>query len=650
VTTTEGLQTGSRSPDGTDEVDVLTLVPEAWGAWWRSLRARWRRVDSAALAVIVGQLLVVGPVVVRGSFYIDDWRAQSYAAGQPFWPWIVQSNGTHFSPGARTLDWLQTTYFPLDHGVAVVVTLVVRVLLGVACWRLLRRLTGPRAAALIPLVVVLSTASLLPATAWYRQSITMLPSVIALVLATEAFVRLVARPRVRTLGAVAGWFLIGLCFLEKTLVLGPWLLGLSLLCLPSLLGLRTRLVIRRAVAPVVVVGLLSIAFLAVYARSGEYNQGSKDYGSAADVLDMVRLNLTHALGPALVGGPWQWDYPSPYYGVGDPPLWLMAVAAVVVAVYAIVLARQAPVRLVGGLVAFLALYVASAAITAVGRLPGLGSLAGLDLRMWTDVVVLTVLLAGAVALGPARGRNVGVLRHSATGTRTAGRARPAVVVVGAVALAGVMANVGHSTVTYAQEWSANPAGAYVASLRADLDAVPGRPSLLSVEATSVVPFIDPFFSTEELLAPLPRQVDYHLDTPGTLMATDDGTLRTISWTTVATAPKGPQPNCGWALPPGSGPLTVTFAQKAPYFLDNQLRLSLLVSAPTQVDVAATDATGRSVISTRSATVLPRGIFRLSYRLVRDAEPVSFTISASSPDAGLCVTAATIGRPQPVPAP
>jgi hypothetical protein len=652
VAVTEAPSAGTDRSSDADEVDLLNLLPPSWRRWWSSVPARWRRADSAALAVILGQLLIVGPVVARGSLYIDDWRAQSYAAGQPFWPWIVESNGTHFSPGARTIDWLQTTLFPLQHGPAVVITLLVRVVLGVAIWAALRLLVGPRSGAVVALALALTTASLLPATAWYRQSITELPAIIAILLCTASLVRFVRRPRWSGVLAVLVWLALGLAFLEKTVVVVPWLVGLSIFLLPSTLGLPRRTVLRRAALPVAAATALVLGFVAAYLSSPNYDKGNVSQVSVADLGSLVWQNLTRALPPAVVGGPWQWAYPTPYYGVADPPGWLVVSALVVVLATILLAVRRSPGWTLAVIAAFLFFYLPCVAVVAAGRLSRFGPAAGLELRLWADAIVMVIVLGAVMLLGGGARRP----RAAEPATLVAGAEEPHAAPTGrgrrlarwipaGLALVAVTVNVAHSTVLFAQEWAKNPAGDYVARLRADVAADGSRPSLVAVAAPAVVPvWVQPDYSTEDLLAPLRTGVTFHITGPGTVMALDAGSLGAPRWSTVSDVVPPPSGWCGYAVPAGGRPFQVDFPSVVPYFRDAQLRVAVLLSRRTDLEVELQGADGPWTPATRSGVSLAAGAYRLMWRLPDSSRPASFTIRATDPTARLCITGASIAAP------
>ena len=99
------------------EVDTDTPV-----ATRRVPHARVRRLYVVASSVIALHVAAVTWLSAGGGLYIDDIRAQAYAAGRPFYPFVIESNRTHLAPGARTIDWFMARYAPLEHWPAVVIT------------------------------------------------------------------------------------------------------------------------------------------------------------------------------------------------------------------------------------------------------------------------------------------------------------------------------------------------------------------------------------------------------------------------------------------------------------------------------------------------------------------------------------------------
>ena len=97
------------------------------------------RRQHVGVVLVAAHVAAVLWLVVGGGLYIDDVRAQAYAAGRSWWPFVIESNRTHLSPGARTVDWFMATYAPLAHWPAVVLTAGTALLLGWATLRLTAR-------------------------------------------------------------------------------------------------------------------------------------------------------------------------------------------------------------------------------------------------------------------------------------------------------------------------------------------------------------------------------------------------------------------------------------------------------------------------------------------------------------------------------
>jgi hypothetical protein len=313
----------------------------------------------------------------------------------------------------------------------------------------------------------------------------------------------------------------------------------------------------------------------------------------------------------------------------------------VAAALAVVAVLRSPRILVGALVAFGSLYLAEVAVVAVGRLARVGPAAGLELRLWSDVLVMGILLWAVVLLGPRRrDRGQPPPRHESA------RFRPARVIAVLALVTGTLVNVGHSTITYQRAWSSNPAGDIVANLRSDLGQVPGVPGLVAVAVPDVVPYwVDTNYDVADLLAPLSEPVNVHVLTPRTAMTLPDGHLAPLRWATVDSAPPGPAGDCGYPLQPGADPVTILFDRAVPYFRDAQVRLSLLVSQRTDVVLSLVTETGTVAVDSRDAVTLDRGAYRVMWRVPNGTKPTGVTVSVSSRSAGLCISSANIAAPQ-----
>ncbi len=382
--------------------DLPFQLPQRIRAAIDARRDHWTPVDSGALVMMAVQALVVFVQTAGGSLYLDDLRAQAYALNQPLWSFIIGSNGTHFAPLPRLLDWIQSRAFPLEHGPAVVITLIVRSLLALAFWRLLRRLFGPSRLTLVPLGLLMITPALLPATLYYRQSITVVACTVAMVWAVDAHLRYLLTARSSALAVVALATAIGLGCYEKAAAIPVILLGASVAVFGrrpgGVHGAGERHLVRNSGLGVLVSGLVVAGFLVVY-RSGPYDQGAGSAPSLPTILHLAWDVSARDVIPLLLGGPYQWFFGDPYAGV--PRLSPGAIVSVVViaGLAVVVTGLRRPSPLLRGAILLLAWTLPSVAIVAAGRFGSLGLLLADATRLWADLVP-AFLLAGALAVLP----------------------------------------------------------------------------------------------------------------------------------------------------------------------------------------------------------------------------------------------------------
>lgn len=622
---------------------VVDPIPEWVRQWVRRLPSRVTRVDVWALAIAMSSLILQLWLVAGGSFYIDDFRAQTYATDVPYWPFVVESNGTHLSPGARSLDWIQAHYFPLDHGFAVLVTLLVRVLLLAGFWRAARLMFGPRQLLLVPLTVLAFTPALVPPTGWYRQAITAMVCAVAICWCTDQHVRYLRSRRVRNVvGAVAG-LALGLSFYEKSLLIVPWLVLLTLLFYSWGEGFRPGVRSMSAALPAWVgYALVSACYLYAYA-SGPFDSGSGAVALTPGlILRGLRLNLLEALLPGLMGGPLKWEHPSPYYGYPNPPTVLVVLAAACFVALVGGSVVRSPSRALRAWALLAVMYGLSFAVIAVGRMQRIGSAAGLEFRVWTDVVVL-LLFCSLLAVLPIRGRPR-ARRRSTAGVRSSSALTLATVCV--VVLAVV------STVHYGSEWHRNPSDDYVSTLATQIRDHAGT-GLASVLPTSppqnVMPgWVEPGYDTYDLLAPLHLPMTPYAVNRGTRVPDDGGNLTPVRYSTAGAAAPGPATYCGWSHAPGAvEPLIIPMADRVPYYRDSGALIGVLVGAPTGLHVQF--QVGNQVIEPDERaplTITKAGPYELFVRLPPDAAITGIRIMPDSREAGLCVPRAPVVVPEP----
>ncbi|MGL5863722.1 MAG: hypothetical protein ACRCY9_20985, partial [Phycicoccus sp.] len=440
------------------------------------------RIVTAGLGVV--HVLAVAWLVGGGSLYIDDIRAQAYAAGRPWWPFVVESNRTHLAPGARTVDWFMARYAPLEHWPAVVITVAIAALSVVATTMLARRVIGHPWARVLAVAWVLFAASAIPTYAWFRQALTtMLP--IALLLLLTSLVIDHARTRARRpwVAAIA-LHALALTFTERALAVPFVVAAVLVACAPD--RGRERRWLRAAVTLVPFV-LINVGFLVAYSQ-GDFDTAEGSRPSVADAVGKLGRWATVDLLPSFVGGPVRWRPGNGSYSFADTPLALVVVAAVLLVLGVVVALRtrgsiRAAAPAVGVAVAYC---VPVLVMIYVGRLARVDDLTAVDdLRLLPDVSAAAAL-AGAALVGA-------VLERRPRPIRVSSRRRRRHVVVAGAAAAAVMSAVSWSG--FATRWHATPVPAFLAAMSADVRSTTGQ-VLPTPAPPDVIPgWVDATFTT-----------------------------------------------------------------------------------------------------------------------------------------------------------
>jgi hypothetical protein len=589
--------------------DLTPFVPERLSRAYESRRAAWSTVDTVAAWLLAAHLLLLLVIVSRGSFYIDDLRAQGYALDQPFWNFIMSSNGTHFAPIPRVLDWTQSRLFPLQHGPAVAVTLIVRLLLAIGFWRVLRRLFGARPVVLVPYAILLVTPALVPVTTYYRQSITVLACTVAIVWALDAHLRWVLYRHRGDLIAVVVLTAIGLACFEKAAAIPVILLAVTLALFAGRAGPKPGLrpgagsPIRAGVLASVLSGLVVVGFLIGY-RSGPYDQGPEELPSFVNVLRLGWDTLTHSMIPLLLGGPFHWGFPTPY--VGTPLLSSTAIAfcLVIAGVGTVTVLWLHPGRTVRAVLLLLAWSLPSVVIVAAGRFDTLGLQLATAVRLWADLVP-AFLLAGALAALPWR---VGVHREPAAAPGpapvTTGGTEPVTVggapievtmpaLTGGLVVLLVLGGSVFSSLTFASQWWNNPTGQWIANARMSLENAEPYPRTLATPLPlNIMPaFVSVTFPTDApLLLLLRPDMRFH-DADGESKVMNASGVRS-SYLPNVLSKTTTKKLCAAGLPAGSNPVTVKLPNAVPYALGAQAELGLLLAEPMKIEVTVTTPDGK----------------------------------------------------------
>ena len=603
--------------------------------WW----PRTRQDRSAALVLLVAVLANLW-LVGGGGLYVDDVRAQAYAQGRTFWPFVIESNGTHLSPGARTVDWLMATYAPLDHWPAIVIGTLLLVALGCAAWRVLRLVVRSPRARLLGLAWVLLAPTMVPTYAWFRQSLTTLPPVIATLVAVPAMLAVAhgANNRLRAATYAVLALVLGLMFSERAIVI-PFVVAVGVLVTSPWRQLRAR---AGAVGlPWLVMVTVDLLYLLTYSR-GAYDQGNGGHPTAAGLAASTARSLVVDTVPGLLGGPLAWRASSnAVYSFAATPAWFAVLAnvllvAVLVAAYT-ANRRRTAVReraMRPGLWATCWVVLAYAVpiwlIIYLGRVSRVDDVTSVDdLRLFADVAVgVAIAVASVVSafltllgrrLGPAR---VGVARAGAS----------ALVVATTISWLGF----GHA-------WHTGRTTSYVANLSEDLRG-PGTHFVVpSPVPNDIVPaWVQVDFSSGSLVKLLSPQTQTATGaSPLVVDAQGHLAAARLHGVTSAVVPKG---FCGRGMPAGVQVADVAFPQVPPMYRGQLVRIGLLVGDTTTITVRAMTTSGLVDVPAFDHPVLQRGAHRLVLPL--PGAPVSgVQVRLDRPNtAGVCVTSVEVVVP------
>ena len=591
----------------------------------RAAAAPW----DTALWVLAGvHVLAVAVLTAGGGLFVDDLRAQAYAAGRTWWPFVVESNGTHLAPGARTVDWLMASYAPLSHWPAVVVTVLVAAGYALTVLTVVRLALRDPAARVLGAGWMLFVAALVPTYAWFRQALTTMLPLTLVLLAGVLLVRWLRDGDRRALvGAVAA-HAVALTFSERALAV-PVVVAALVLVVRTPAGGRQW---RRGAAAVVPTAAANLVFLAAYA-GGDFDRAERATPGVLDAAVKVGRWVAVDLVPQLLGGPVSWRPGIGAYSLADTPAVLVVVAWALLAGGLVALARTPRALRSARPVLLVALAYAVPVLTMVyvGRLAVVDTVeASDDLRLLPDVTVVTALSVAAL---------VDATRRARTGSgHRSGRARR--LVAGVVVLAVVLG--GLSWVRFGTAWHRSTVPGYLDALRTGLGDRSGQ-VLPGTVPTDVVPgWVDPAFTTASLVRLLdPDAVSSAFDGPGVVVDAS-GDLVEPRFGTVASA-SVPDGFCGYVVPAGERSLRIPLDEAAPYFRGSLVQLGILVGDAERLGVRVV---GRDGTVSPPLVPDPPELLRGPHRVLAEVPPdvavseVLLDVVTGNTD-GVCVTSAQV---------
>jgi hypothetical protein len=497
-------------------------------------------VARTAAVLIAVQLLIRAVLAFRGYFYWDDLILTGRAGTQGLLSpdYLFDDHDGHVMPGAFLVAGGITRLAPLNWIGPAISLVVLQLLASLALLRALYVILGWRPVLLLPLTFALFTPLSVPAFAWWAAALNSLPMLAALAWVCADAVLLVRTGNQRY--AVTGLLVYfgGLLFFEKAAVIPFVAFTIAALHAHVTCSATVRQVWRRGMRLWVSALGVTAAWIAVYLIVVDQKRWSFD---VAMTWDLLSRSVTHGIVPGLVGGPWDWQRWAPASPWATPPVAVMVLGwvalAVVVTLSIVRKQRIGPVWLVAvgyAVACQIPIYLMrSSRFTALELAQ--------TLRYLPDLVVVLALLLAVGLCAPNRERSAWL---DASRWRTA-------VIVGATVV--FVASSLYSTATFLTSWRDNPAQPYLQNARAGLAAAHATSSapLLDQEVDPLVlqRVASPENLASHMFALLPDRPEFAGATSELRMLDVSGHVVDAKVTWVRSIVPGPAPNCGYLVQP-----------------------------------------------------------------------------------------------------
>lgn len=476
---------------------------------------------------------------LRGTwlFYDDLFLVQQALASSLDASYLVEPYNGHLMPGGRLLIWLNTRSDPWGYTLPVLEMGFFLLLLGLGYLRLLLRLFGARWAVLAPLVLGLLSPILIPASIWWAAAVNQLPMLAATMFATSYVVDHLRDGRRRSLVLSTLWLVLGLLFVERTLLalLVIWPLALCYFTTGTFPE-RLRQLWTRHRALVLTHGVLVATYLALYLPfAANFNAASITERPLFGVLSAM-VGTAYAAG--FWGGPLAWHVSDVTQSEADPNQLLLLLGWAVLAGLVVLTVRTRERALRAWLLPAAAL-LANAGLIAVSRAIYFGPEIALDYRFQSEAA-LTTALALALAFIPVRDApESSAPRSGATAPATA----PGVAAICVVFV--VLATI--STARYPlRNLDETSPRRYLETVADSAERQPGSQFLdLTVPPWIWAPLAYPTNTYSHVFAPLTDRMDIReVTTDDTWLVAPDGRFQRVELTPVRHEQHAPSPTTG----------------------------------------------------------------------------------------------------------
>lgn len=564
------------------------------------------------VATVAGVHLLLWTIVMAGGWlYWDDFILQGQAARRGLTTELLFNNHDgHVMPLSYAVVWVLQELSGLNYTLVALSMLVGQLLLVAAAVWAFTTLLGRGWQTIAALSVFLLSPIMMPGVTWWAAALTLVPLMTCALLATVSHVRYLSTGSISALLTTFALVAVALGFFEKSVLIPVWLFGVSLLvCRESSLIGCTRAVMRMRWRLWLAWIVFLAAYLAVFAQvaSGRTRLPT----GPGQVVDLLSTALFKTLAPALIGGPVNWTPVDFSASFADPPVWLVAVAALVVGAVVFAGVRAAGTARKAWIIAGAYLLVDLASF-AIGRLGPDGDPGVVQAGRY----VATTLIPVSVAVGA----TVAVYLPQLHSRRLRW---PLVATLSIVSLLTLV-----STLAYAAIWSKNPAQRWVGSARVDLaNADPASPLLdQDIPDFILLPVTHPYNQASWFLAPLAEQPGFSASTDRLQLIDNRGRLVPAR----IDGPSGLVTGDCIPVPPGA---SVTIPLEHPIIAWSHT-VGLRYSAQTPGFISVRIGSGQPVAADMKA-----GLHELYVR----AEGGESSITVSSTDASACVSGVQVGK-------
>jgi hypothetical protein len=596
----------------------------------------------------------------RGWFYQDDLSALDEASGRRLgWKFLTMPVNDHLVPGYRLVFWLQRHTDPLNYPQTVITRVVLQTLAVALLARLLVLLFGRRPGVLVVVLLYAVNPLIIANLTWLTTAACLVPAEIAAVLAIDSHVRYTATGRLRWAALSGASLLAGMCFWEKTAIIGAMLPVLSLGYLSSGgFGRRLRELARRW--PGWLLTAAPPALFVWYFLAEHYGGSARGIG-AGDLVGVIRTGWLRTAAPALFGGPWRWfDNGTAYVSWSSPSTTAVILSQLgVVALVATGLLRTGWRSLIGWTLPAMSVAIGIATV-AIGRFFAFGDLIAVTMRYSFDFA-LALALGVALALIPsnpqqiaarAAGRLAGAppSEEPPSGEPSGGdaqtrhrpvRSRPLPILACCLVL---LISSTLSAWRFEQRWLQNPTRPYVDRLTANVRKAGPAVNLYdtSVSSTVVPYFFGPTLHLSDLLGWSGASVRFDQTDTAPLLVDQSGDLVPANLLPAASGVLPPKQICQ-ALVQGVGTWRIPLNTRLPYG-EGFLHLEYFQQRPATLSVLIEDAGGALVEPATGSRV--RFPVTLGAQLLR-LKPVAATavvIRSQSAATNICIGGVVIGAP------